>query len=134
LTLKFYIAARVSQREEVKRIGDMLTNKGHTSLSTWVDEGNIKPYDKHSHKAEARAIECIKAIEESDVFVLISDKTGAGMYTELGVAIASNLLRKKPIIFIVGDHTSRSVFFFHPSVTRRENLSEVIQDISSLSS
>lgn len=127
--MKFYIAARVSKKSVVRNIHEVLVNKRHETLSTWIDEGQIKPYNIHSSRAKRRAIQCIDAIKKSDVFILISDKTGAGMYTELGMAIVFNHLNKKPKIFVVGSHIDRSMFFFHPSVKRKKNLNEVLKDI-----
>ena len=127
--MKFYIAARVNKKGEVKKIHKMLKDKGHRVLSTWVNEGQIKPYNKYLIKAKTRAIKCIDAIKKSDIFILVSDKTGAGMYTELGIAIASNLSKKKPKIYIVGKYINRSMFFFHPSVRQMKNLDEVLKDV-----
>ena len=127
--MKFYVAARVDRKSEVRRIHKTLMDKKHKILSTWIDEGQIKPYDKYSNEAKARAIECINMVKDCDVFVLISDKTGAGMYTELGTAIVSSLSKKKPKIYIIGKYPHRSMFFFHPNVKYKKNIEEVLKDI-----
>ena len=127
--MKFYIAARVRKKEKVKKIHKMLVREEHEVLSTWIEEGKIIPYNKHSSKAETRSTQCINAIEKCDVFVLISDETGAGMYTELGMAIATNLITKKPKIFVIGEHINRSMFFFHPAVTRKKDIIEVLKEL-----
>lgn len=129
LVMKFYIAARVRRKDRVKKIQKMLVREGHEVLSTWVEEGQIIPYNKHSIKAGARSTQCINAIEKCDVFVLISDETGAGMYTELGMAIATNIIKKKPKIFVIGEHINRSMFFFYPAVTRKKDIMEVLKEL-----
>ena len=127
--MKFYIAARASKKSEVKKIHNILVDGKHQVLSTWVNAGQLKPYNKHSNKVKTLAIESINAVRNSDVFILISDKTGAGMYTELGIAIDSNLLKGIPKIYIIGEYSNRCVFFFHPVVICKKNIKEVLKDI-----
>lgn len=127
--MKFYIASRVKNRELVKAYSDKLSNQGHETVSAWVDENEIIPYENNSGLARLRAIQCIKASSECDVFILISDENGAGMYTELGAALLSSSLNNKPKIYVIGDYLNRSMFFFHPSVKRFMTLDEVIEDL-----
>lgn len=72
--MKFYIATRFSRKKEVRQIHRTLLDKGHKFLSTWVEEGKIKPYNKHLVRARKRAIISINAAKSSDVFILLSDK------------------------------------------------------------
>ena len=50
------------------------------------------------------------------------------MYTELGAAISHYIGQGKPKIFVIGDHTSRSPFYFHTSVNRRKTFDEVLAE------
>ena len=127
--MKFYIATRFGRKKEVREIHITLLDKGHKFLSTWVEEGQIKPYNKHLVRARKRAIESINAAKDCDVFVLLSDKEGTGMYVELGIAIMSSLLKGRPKIYIIGNYPNRSMFFFHPIVKRRKNIEDVLKDI-----
>jgi hypothetical protein len=127
--MKFYIASRVKNRELVKQIHTKLTEIGHEVLSDWVDERNIIPYEEHVEASEVRALQCVKYSSDCDVFVLVSDESGAGMYTELGIALASSLAGKKPKIYVIGDYLNRSVFFFHPHIKRFKAIEEVLEDL-----
>ncbi len=60
-----------------------------------------------------------------DIFILITDESGAGMYTELGAALTS----KRTKIYVIGNYLDRSVFFFHPKVKRFETINEVLEDL-----
>lgn len=51
------------------------------------------------------------------------------MCGELGVAIASHLKHGKPKIYVIGDHTARLMFYFHPSVSHRRTMDEVLGEL-----
>ena len=126
--MKFYIASRVKNKELVKNIHQKLISSGHTVLSTWVDEKSANPYENHVLEAKNLAIQCVNAVKECDVFILISDETGSGMYTEMGVAL-SRSTKNKPKIYVIGDYINRSAFFFHPSVKRLSSFNDVLKDL-----
>ena len=128
--MKFYIASRVKNKELVRKIHEILTEQGYEKISDWVDEKDIIPYEKHAEASKARAIQCIENSTQCDVFLLISDEGGAGMYTELGAALVSSSLSKKPKIYVIGDYLNRSVFFFHPFVKVFKTIEEVLEDLA----
>jgi len=66
---------------------------------------------------------------ESDVFILLSDEAGTSMYVELGAAIAHRVEFGKPLIYVIGDYISRSMYFFHHTVIRLESIEHVIKDV-----
>ena len=113
----------------MKEIHEELTARGHTTTSAWVNEGNIIPYERNSKTARSLAAQCIKESANCDVFVLITDEQGAGMYTELGAALHSNIQNNKPRIYVIGDYLDRSMFFFHPSIKRLKSIDEVLKDL-----
>jgi len=128
--MKFYIASRVKNRELVRNIHDTLSELGHETLSDWIDERNIIPYENHPEESKVRSIQCVNYCTNADVFVLISDEGGAGMYTELGVVLASSKLNDKPKIYVIGNYLNRSIFFFHPAIKRFKNFEEVLEDLA----
>jgi hypothetical protein len=127
--MKFYIASRVKHRMLVEKIHKQILGKGHEFVSTWVKEGEILPYEKHIKASQKRAEQCMRDVSGCDVFVLISDDSGCGMYTELGIALSSNIQSGRPKIYIIGDYINRSVFFFHAAMKRVGNIEEVFKDI-----
>ena len=129
INMKFYIASRVNNKSLVKNIRNQITKLGHQFLSTWIDETNIIPYEKNAKNAKLRAIQCIKDTSKCDVFILISDEEGAGMYTELGVALLAHSINKRPKIYVIGDHLNRSMFFFHSGIKRLKTFEEVLADL-----
>ena len=51
-----------------------------------------------------------------------------GMYVEFGIALASYLDNKKPDIYLVGEHTNRSMFYFHPAINKRNNIDDLLKE------
>ena len=127
--MKFYIAARFGMKEEVKEIYKKLQEKGHEIVGDWTLHLPIKPYDQNQEMSKNYSEEDIQGVLDCDVFLLITDGAGTGMYVELGAAIASFLQNKKPSIYAIGEHNSRSMFYFHPVVKRRDTVEEVLDEI-----
>lgn len=126
---KVYIAARFGKKDEVKRIQKLFSEKGYETVGDWTSHKPIKPYDENQEMARQYALEDIEAAAHSDVFVLLSDDAGTGMYIELGAAISNNLKFGKPWVYVVGDYTERSMFYFHPSVNRRRTIEEILNEL-----
>jgi hypothetical protein len=130
--MKFYIASRVKNKKLVGRIHKIILKKGHKFSSSWIEEKDIIPYEKNTKAASKRSQQCIKDSSSCDVFILISDISGAGMYTELGAALLHSTSSKKPKIYVIGEYINRSMFFFHPSIKRLETIEEVFEDLDSI--
>lgn len=126
---KIYIAARFKKKDIVGNIADKLCEQGHKITSTWTNDPSIQPYEKNAFLARKYALRDVKAIKDSDVFILISDKSGTGMYTELGEAIFSYVYFHKPEIYIVGKYNSGSIQFFLPFVKMVKSIKEVVNQI-----
>lgn len=127
--MKVYVAARTSDRKEVKNLNKLLQQKGF-EVSDWTWHKNTKPYTKHKKLSKDYSVEDIKNILNSDVFILLTNKTpGFGSTTELGVALASFELTKKPIIYVVGQHIETNMFYFHPAVNLRKSIKELLKEI-----
>jgi hypothetical protein len=128
--MKIYVAARMFEAEEVKRIYHMFEKKGHEISADWTWHKNIKPYDKNQKTAKQYAIEDMNGVVDSDVFILLtSEFPGAGSSGELGAAIMSNIKLGKPKIYVVGKDIGNNFFYFHPSVRRRENIDQVLTEL-----
>ncbi len=132
--MKFYIAARFNLMDKIKEVYKLLVEEGHEISLDWTEHKPIKPYDKNINTSKQYSIEDIDGVRNSDVFVLVSDEAGTGMYVELGVAILSNIIYGKPRIFIIGENNTRAMFYFHPSVERRENLEQVLSELDIIKS
>lgn len=127
--MKFYVAARFGLKDRVREIYQMLRDKGHEITADWTLHRPIKPYENNPEISQEYSREDVNGARLSDVFLLLSDEAGTGMYVELGVAILSHMERGRPKIYVVGPETSRSMFYFHPAVNRRRTIEEVFEEI-----
>lgn len=129
--MKFYIAARFTEKEHVREIYRFLKDKGHEITADWTLHKTIKPYDENSAIAKDYAVEDMNGVIDADVFVLVtSENTGSGSAGELGAAILSKIKSGKPKIFVIGEHMGNNFFYFHPTVIRRKSIEEVLSDLS----
>ncbi len=127
--MKIYIASRFHKKEEVKKLYKLFRDKGYEISSDWTLHKRIKPYKKNQKIASQYATEDVNGVKNSDIFIMINDNAGTGLYTELGVAIASYIEFSKPKIYIIGSYKDSSMFHFHPSINLKNNIEEVLKEI-----
>lgn len=127
--MKFYIVARFGLKDEVRRIYKLLQDKGHKITLDWTQQEAIKPNIENQDLSKEYSIASVDGVIESDVFILISSDAGSGIYVELGTAISEHLKTGRPKIYVVGEHTARTLFYFHPSVNRRKTVEEVFEEL-----
>lgn len=122
--MKFYVASRTNRSSDVKALIATLTEHGHTVTHDWTNfefELN-RPYP--ADIARLCAEKDLVGVQDADVFILLSDESGSGMYVELGYALATNTR-----IYSVGEHNGYTVFQFLPAVKRVATISEVLEDL-----
>lgn len=127
--MRFYIASRLKDKNRVEIIHNELIARGHTFTSEWVKEGNLTPYENYPEEAKRLAIQCSKAIDNCDVFILISDENGSGMYIELGMALERAKNSEYPKIFVIGEYNNSCVFFFHSLIKRVTTFEDVFKEL-----
>lgn len=86
--MKFYIASRTARADDVQAINTILTSQGH-EVYDWTMFAAIKRPYIASEVAPIAQTE-LEAIKAADVFILLGDEGGTGMYVELGYALATN--------------------------------------------
>lgn len=122
--MKFYIASRLKHKNEVKKLINLLEDKGYTCTHDWTRGEKLKPYAENLDQSQKLADEQVKSIKNCDLFVLLNpDEGGTGMYVELGVAIAENKQ-----IFVVGEFT-KPVFLFHSSVNYVQDIDGLLKEV-----
>lgn len=123
--MKFYVAARFSDKNKVKEINKLILDKGYKLSGDWTDHVKTDSYEKQIERSRKYAIEDVDAVINCDVFVLLlNEKGGTGSSTELGIALALN---KK--IYAIGDHIGNNMFNFHPLVNQRNTIEDVLKEL-----
>jgi len=115
--MKFYIASRLKNYEQVKYLAEKLKSAGWKHTYDWTVDGSLK----------ANSIEMLKEIgemeyngvKEADVIIILTPQ-GGGTHTELGMAIAFNkqiyLCHSDNTYFNCDDNTSP--FYWLPQINQ----------------
>ena len=130
--MKFYVSARTAKANEVKEMYKKIRERGNFISFDWTEAKDLRrSFNQNPEIARKYAGKIIRAIKNSDIFVMISDKEDTDIYGELASAISFNIDYKKPEIFVLGDNISQSIFPHHSSVIYRDNIEEVLNLIES---
>jgi nucleoside 2-deoxyribosyltransferase len=128
--MKVYLAGRFDERERVRSMQAHLRERGHEIIVDWTTHDPVGRHGERPDLSRAYAEEDLRGVVEADVFILLTSATvGTGTHTELGVAIREFQATGKPLVYVIGDHTSRSVMYFHPAVERRADLETVLREL-----
>lgn len=125
--MKWYFASRIKHQPKVKQICDFLESKNETIVSKWIYKDSLKPYEENSSAVQSFSKEVVDSLLDCDIFVLISDPEGTDMFIELGICLAKNELSKNSKIYIIGEHSKRSLMQLHPSIVHLKNLEELFE-------
>jgi hypothetical protein len=147
MSLKAYVAGRISRQEEVKTILAALRQVGIEITRDWIAMSEQLKHATISNEAEAavfrkrsyailnpiyhdEAEQDLKAVLEADIFVILTDEQGSSMYVEMGAAFAGQKLQQKPnYLYAIGPHFDRMVFYQHQQVIRVSAVEEIITDL-----
>ncbi len=120
--MKWYFASRIRHKEALIKIADYLSTKGEIVVSDWLFTESLKPYHENLASVEQLAEGVVSSVLSTDIFVLISDPGGTDMFVELGLALSA---QKKNKIYIVGEHSKRSLMQLHPHIIHTDDLKSV---------
>ena len=127
--MKFYVASKFENQKKVREIYEKLRKNGHEITVDWTKSDNEKAM-KDPETAKKYSERDVNGVKDADVFVLLPTKEpGKGMYVELGTAIMLNLLAGKPKIFVAGEENTKSIFYFHPVVSRVNSIEDIIKEL-----
>jgi hypothetical protein len=124
--MKWYFASRVRHKEKLQEIARFLEGVGEEVVSDWIYADSLKPYEENLSKVQPFAEGVTKALLATDIFVLISDQEGTDMFIELGVGLAKKVLSDNIKIYIMGEHSRRSLMQLHPAIIHAKDLQAVL--------
>lgn len=123
--MKWYFASRTKHKEKINYLQESLKGFKQEISFDWTKLNEIKPYFENREKCREYSKSISKAIKNSDVFVMFSDKEGTDMFIEKGIAISSNMDKGIPRVYVVGKYNNRSMMHFHPSIKRVDSIEDV---------
>lgn len=106
-----------------------LESHGHEMTFDWMNGEDVRPYQDNQEMASKTAKMALDGAKEAELFILIAEPAGTGMYVEFGAAIAEQERTGIPKIFVLGDEKYCSMFNFHPAVTFADSLEEILEKI-----
>lgn len=134
--MKIFVSGQIKDLEYVRTVQDKLIEMGHEITHDWTNklngdlllsgsEAKLKNIDETSRRAKTD----IQGVIDCDTYIICTKNReyGKGMYVELGAALSLNVANGKPRIFLVGPMNHMSIFYFHPSVMRFDNIDEVFK-------
>ena len=127
--MKFYIAAKFSEKDDVQIIQEKIVAAGHSLVCDWTRQESFRPYKEHQKESAAQSKGCIDSTIDCDVFILFTKSDGRGMLIEYGAALASHAQKAKPAIYLIGEHSSPPMFYYHPSVKWKKSIEEVLSEL-----
>lgn len=132
--MKIFISARSYHREKTQSLYEELRRRGHTITFDWTLHENIKPYIDNPELSAKYSHQDIMGVFDCEVFILLTDEeVGTGVFTEFGAALMTSIVCDgEPKIYVVGEHNTRSMFFFHPNVKRIDSVEELLEELDKL--
>src|SRR3989344_1205879 len=128
--MKIYIASAFTEKELVAQLFERAKSLGFEIAGDWTIHRLVKPYEENKEISKQYAEEDISSVRNSDVFILLSNQEGStGAHVEFGAALALAKEKGKPKIYVVGDHTSRSLFYYHHLVNIRKDIEDIFQEL-----
>jgi hypothetical protein len=111
MLLTAYVAGRVSRQKEIQIILDRLRESGIEVTRDWTwthaitnekeaRDFRMKAYAIRDPKYHREADDDLNAVFEADIFIIVTDEHGTGMYVEMGAAFAGQKIRNKPQLMI----------------------------------
>jgi hypothetical protein len=122
---KVYVAGKVGNSEEaVKRVIKQFETLGYQITYDWTLHMIQKPFEGNPAAVEAAERMARGVMEADTVVVLCQSEGGVGYHIETGGALIASLVlgfiqgERRRRILAVGEGNHRSVFYYHPAVTR----------------
>ena len=119
--MKFYVAGKFQDRENVRKLMDKIEAYGHTISTDWTDHIN------NSGKAKSEyAIYDLNGVKDCEVFVgrFVDDFNYSGARVEFGIALGLG-----KVICIIGRAIDSCIFMNHPVIRKFESEGQFVSII-----
>lgn len=129
--MRFYIASKFTNKEEVRKLQGHLISLGHEITHDWTTHEDKRPFEKNRKIAEKYAKEDLDGVRNSDIFIALIDNTegSVGMHTEIGCAISSFLDSGIPKVYLLGKEFD-AMFYFHPCARRIKKIGQILEELN----
>ena len=126
--MKFFVTGRSSDYPRVEQAFKDIKDRGHEIAFEWTTLPMVKPYAENQEKAAEYAEKTLQGLLEADVYIIFLHKDGNGVFTELGVALASHSIKGIPRIFAIGDERGACMFNYHSVISWKKSVKEILDE------
>lgn len=105
--MRIYTAASFVEQKRIREMKEQLIQRGHTVLSTWLEEA-VRPEGMTEEQFELKmAIKDLQEVAAADCMILDTAKPSktAGKMVEVGFALA-----KHKLVYVVGEPPAHAIF------------------------
>lgn len=126
--MRIYVASKFEEGPFVKKVMESLESIGHTITHDWTGESDVgKEGDERKQFLMKCATQDLEGVLSCDLLLLLNHPHGKGMFTELGMALAT----RKPVI-IVKPNLATNIFFNLPECRSVDTVGEAIDLIQGM--
>lgn len=123
--MRFYVASKIENRENVAKLVKTLTLRGHKCTYDWSVHGSVQAEpEKWAPTAEAE----VRGVLDADLTVVLLPG-GRGTHVEIGLALASIDPGRRALV-LVGPETSHDgrtcVFYHHLDIGRFDDVDQFL--------
>ena len=128
--MKFFVTGRSDNYPRVAEAFKIIKERGHEIAFEWTALPMAKPYVDNSALSAKYSQDTLLGLVKADVYIIFAHKDGNGVYTELGAALASNIIQGSPRIYAIGVSEQGSAMFnYHPAIQWRDSLESVLDEL-----
>lgn len=129
--MKFFVTGRSDNYPRVAEAFQKIKDLGHEATFEWTTLPMAKPYDQNQELSAKYAVDTLQGVVDADVYIIFAHKDGNGVFTELGAALAANILKGKPQIYAIGEEVRGAAMFnYHPAIQWRSNLDDLLKELT----
>jgi hypothetical protein len=130
--MRVYVASKFENKEEVRRVMEMLKDKGHRISYDWTDEdGAGKTGNDLAIYLRRCALEDRHGVLNAEALLLINYPNGCGMFSELGMALALNWITPNAVRILVVDRDRGpdNIFFYLKEVEHYATVEDAVRSL-----
>ena len=127
--MRWYFASREKYEDKIKDLTTLLSKFNEEYSFEWTPLDQIKVYEDNAEIYEGNANKILRAMENSDIFVMITDEGGtAEIFRGLGLALSRKKDKDIPRIYLLGKYNQRSLMNSQPSINMVSSIEDVLEE------
>lgn len=123
--MQVYVAGKFEDKAYIQELYERVRAAGHEVVYDWTTHVKSRPYEAHAEQMQTYCRNEVQAILDADVFIYLTHERGTTLHMEYGVALGKAASGRQIQIFVVGEHNTRSPWYFNEYVQRVATVEDV---------